>query len=124
MTSAGMETDSIGRIRAICMALPEAVEQPFGGHSAPSFRVREKLFVITNEDGTFMTCKAPPGVLQALVASDPARFFVPAYVGHKGWIGIRLGVEQDWEEVRELMEDSYRMTAPKRLLTSLEKPSR
>jgi len=107
--------DPISRVRSVCLALPEAVEKPFGGHTAPSFRVREKLFVVTSEDGRSMTCKAGPGVQQALVSSDPARFYVPPYVGHKGWIGARLDVGQDWGEVAELIEESYRMTAPKRL---------
>ena len=111
---------AVARIKELCLALPEAVEKPFGGHSAPSFRVRDKLFVMTSEDGTTMTCKAPPGVQQAVVTADPKRFFVPRYVGHKGWIGARLDVEQDWDEIAELIEDSYRMTAPKRLAALLD----
>ena len=122
MTPAAHEPDAVARIRAICLALPEAVEQPFGGHTAPSFRVRGKLFVMISEDRAQMTCKAPPGEQQALVGSDARRFFVPAYVGHKGWIGVRLDVEQDWGELRELIEESYRMTAPKRLSASLTPP--
>ena len=117
-----LDPDPITRIRSLCLALPEAVEQPFGGHTAPSFRVRDKLFVTISEDGSAMTFKAPPGVQQALVGSNPERFFVPAYVGHKGWVGGRLGVEQDWDEIAELIEDSYRMTAPKRLLAVLDRP--
>src|SRR5207245_1287275 len=100
----------------------EAVEQPFGGHTAPSFRVGGKLFVTISEDRTVMTCKAPPGVQQAMVGSDARRFFVPAYVGHKGWIGVRLDVEQDWDEIAELIEDSYRLIAPKRLSALLDRP--
>jgi len=111
---------AVARIKELCLALPEAVEKPFGGHSAPSFRVRDKLFVMTSEDGTTMTCKAPPGVQQALVAATPDRFFVPRYVGHKGWVGARLDVEHDWDEIAELIEDSYRMTAPKRLAARLD----
>src|SRR5437763_12806084 len=111
--------DPVARIRTICLALPEAMEQPFGGHTAPSFRVREKLFVMISEDRTCLTCKAPPGEQQALVSSDGARFFVPAYVGHKGWIGVRRDVEQDWDELSELMEESHRITAPKSLSAQL-----
>jgi predicted DNA-binding protein (MmcQ/YjbR family) len=107
--------DLVARIRSICLALPEAAEQPFGGHTAPSFRVRDKLFVTISEDLSCMTCKAPPGEQQVLVSSDPERFFVPAYVGHKGWVGARLDVEQDWDELRELIEESYCMIAPKSL---------
>jgi predicted DNA-binding protein (MmcQ/YjbR family) len=109
------ELDPIERIRAICMALPEAEEKPFGGQTAPSFRVKDKLFVTTYEDASAMTCKAAPGVQQELVGSEPGRFFVPPYVGHRGWVGAYLGVEQDWDELAELMIDSYRMTAPPRL---------
>ena len=118
--SAPTEPDPISRLRAVCLAFPEAIEKSFGGHSAPSFRVRDKLFVMTSEDGRTMTCKARPGVQQALVGSDPERFFVPAYVGHKGWIGARLDVDQDRDELAELAGESYRMTAPKRLSTLLD----
>lgn len=114
-------SDPVSRIRAVCLALPEAEEKPFGGHTAPSFRVREKLFVMTSEDGSSMTCKARPGVQDALVGSDPDRFYVPPYVGHKGWIGIRLDVDHDWDEIRDLIEESYRMTAPKRLAALLDR---
>lgn len=107
--------DVTARLREICLSLPEATEKPFGGHSAPSFRVRDKLFLMTSEDGMSMTFKAGPGVQEALVASAPDRFFVPAYVGGKGWVGTRLDVGQDWDELAELIEDSYRLIAPRRL---------
>jgi predicted DNA-binding protein (MmcQ/YjbR family) len=106
-------------IREICLGLPEAAEEPFAGHSAPSYRVRGKLFVMTSEDGRAMTFKAAPGVQQALVAADPGRFFIPAYVGHKGWLGARLDVDQDWTELAGLISDSYRLIAPKRLAAQL-----
>ena len=112
--------DPTARIRGICGNLPEAAEKPFGGHTAPSFRVRDKLFVMTSEDGTYMTFKAGPGVQQALVASAPDRFFVPKYVGGKGWVGARLDVPQDWDEIAELIEESYRLIAPKRLVDRLD----
>jgi predicted DNA-binding protein (MmcQ/YjbR family) len=67
-----------------------------------------------------MWCKAPPGAQQVIVASDSERFFVPPYVGSKGWIGAYLDVEQDWEELADLIEESYRMTAPKRLVSDLD----
>jgi len=119
MGSGVKSEDVIGRIRAICLAMPEAKEQPFGGHTAPSFRVREKLFVTTYEDGSAMCFKAGPGVQQVLVGSNPKRFFVPAYVGNKGWVGMKLDGKLDWDEVRELIEDSYRIIAPKRLAEGL-----
>ena len=120
-TVAGVvSTDPVERLRAICLALPEAVEKPFGGHTSPSFRVGDKLFVMVSEDRTVMTCKGAPGVQQELLAAEPDRFFVPAYVGHKGWVGARLDVEQDWDELADLVTDSYRMTAPKRLVRLLD----
>lgn len=112
--------DVAARLREICLSLPEAVEKAFGGHTAPSFRVRDKLFVMTSEDGRSMTFKAGPGVQEALVSGDPERFFVPAYVGAKGWVGARLDVEQDWDEIAELVEDSYRLVAPKRVVARLD----
>ncbi|RAY11908.1 MmcQ/YjbR family DNA-binding protein [Actinomadura craniellae] len=116
--------DVLARLRDICLSLPEAVEKPFGGHTAPSFRIRDKLFAMTSEDGTSMMVKAGPGVQEALVAESPERFFVPAYVGSKGWVGARLDVDQDWDEIAELVEDSYRLIAPKRLAALIEPQSR
>ncbi len=107
------------KVGALCLSFPEAEEKPFGGHTAPSYRVRDKLFVMTSEDGRSMTLKGRPGVQEALVQSDPERFYAPPYVGSKGWIGVRLDADQDWEEIAELIEESYRMTAPKRLWASL-----
>ncbi|GLW67126.1 phosphoribosylglycinamide formyltransferase [Actinomadura rubrobrunea] len=121
----GMEdTDAAARLREICLSLPEAVEKPFGGHTAPAYRVRGKLFVMTSEDGRTITFKGAPGVQEALVAEAPERFFVPPYVGHKGWVGARLDVDQDWDEIAELVEDSYRLVAPKRLAALLDSPQR
>jgi predicted DNA-binding protein (MmcQ/YjbR family) len=114
----------VDRVRVLCLALPEAEERPFGCHTAPAFRVRDKLFVMTSEDGTSMTLKAPKGVQVILVASDPDRFFVPKYVGPKGWIGIRLDrtAGADWDEVAELIAESYCLTAPKRLAAQVGAP--
>lgn len=112
--------DAVARVSRICMGLPEAAEQPFGGHTAPAFRVGGKFFVMISESRESMTFKAGPGVQEALVSGDPDRFFVPAYVGHKGWVGMRLDVEQDWPEVGELIEDSYRLIAPKRIAAQLD----
>lgn len=119
MAGAKSTAEVIDRLRRLCLALPEAEEKPFGGHTAPSFRVRDKLFVMTSEDGTTMCCKAAAGVQEALVTSDPRRFFVPKYTGRNGWIGIRLDVEPDWDEMADLVEQSWRMTAPKKLAARL-----
>ena len=111
--------DHLDRLRAICLALPEASEE--GGVGNPSFKVRGKIFAMRHQhDGRWsMWCKAPPGVQQLLVESDPERFFVPPYVGHHGWVGVWLDFEQDWRLIADLIKESYRMTAPKRLSARL-----
>ena len=121
MAAAG-GSQAIARIRAICLGLPEVVEKPVGGHTSPAFRVRDKMFAVVSEDKTSMTVKAPKGVQGILINSDPDRFFVPKYVGSKGWVGIRLGPgpPPDWEEVAEIIMESYAMTAPKRLVAEWE----
>ena len=99
------------RIRAICLALPEAEERETWG--APTFRVRGKIFAMPRDGAVW--CKAPAGAQAVLVGADPDRFFAPPYVGPKGWIGIRLHGRPDWEEVAALLRRSYRLVAPRRL---------
>jgi hypothetical protein len=113
-------TDAEHRLRHICLALPEAMEKETWGD--PTFRIRDKIFAMAKfGDGrASVWCKAPPGVQAILVGADPDRFFKPPYVGPSGWIGIRLDVEVDWEELEGMVEESYRMTAPKRLSARLE----
>jgi hypothetical protein len=68
-----------------------------------------------------LSCKAGTGVNKGLAASDPIRFFIPSYVGPRGWLGLRLDVgDVDWEEVRQLVQDSYRLVAPKTLARRLD----
>lgn len=116
-----MNDEPLDRLRAICLALPEAVEA--GGVGAPSFKVREKIFAMQHrvEGRPSVWCKAPPGVQPALVEARPERFFVPPYVGCHGWIGFWLDADLDWQEVGDLIEESYRMTAPKRLSGRLDR---
>ena len=115
-----MGKQAIERLRKICAALPEVEEKPFGGHTAPCWRVGDKLFVTTAEDETWMSCKGAPGVQQALVASDPERFFVPRYTGKNGWVGVRLNGKPPWDQIAELIEESWRRTAPKSLVVRLD----
>ena len=112
--------DPVEQLRRLCLALPEVVEQPFGGHAAPCWRVGGKLFVTTATDGSWMTCKGRPGQQEALVGSDPDRYFVPRYTGKNGWIGVRFAALPTWDELAELVEDSWRMTAPKRLVAAFD----
>jgi hypothetical protein len=117
-------TAPLARIRAICLALPEVVEKPFGDHTSPAFRVRDKFFVMVDEGASTMNVKAPKGVQGILVASDPERFFVPRYVGHIGWVGVRLDLaaEADWGELAEMIVESYCLIAPKRLAAQVDAP--
>ena len=109
----------VDRLRAICLALPEATEKEAWGD--PTFRVRDRSFALPKlGDGRIsVMLKAPPGAQEILVGADPELFFRPPYVGHKGWIGMRLDREPDWREVKVLVERSYRLTAPKRLAGKL-----
>ena len=113
--------DERQRLRRLCLGFPEAVEVEAWGD--PTYRVRNKIFAMEKGRGTEVWCKAAPGAQEALTGSDPDRFFVPPYVGSKGWIGVRLGAVGNppaWEELGELIEDSYRLIAPKRLLAALD----
>ena len=105
----------IDRLRAICLRLPEAAEKETW--DLPTFRVRDKIFVmaIIGETPLALWCKAPPGSQTILVGADADRFFVPPYVGHKGWIGVHLDRRVKWAEIASLVKRSYCMTAPKRL---------
>jgi hypothetical protein len=116
------QAQTTARIRKLCLELPEVAEKPFGGHTSPAFRVRDKMFVVVSEDQSSMTLKAPRGVQGILINADPERFFVPKYVGSKGWVGVRLdgAARIDWDEIEELICESYVMTAPKRLVAQWE----
>jgi predicted DNA-binding protein (MmcQ/YjbR family) len=110
-----MTRSPTARLRAICLALPEATEKEAWGD--PTFRVRDKIFAMEKRgDGRVsLWCKAPEGSQAVLVGADPERFFVPPYVGHKGWIGMRLDRKPDWDEMALVVRRSYRLIAPKKL---------
>jgi len=116
-----MAQDVLQRLRSLCLSFPEATEKEAWG--TPTFRIRDKLFAMFDDHHHGAThiavwCKAPSGVQEILVGAAPQRFFVPPYVGHKGWIGVRLDGDTDWDELREILQDSFQMTAPKRLLAA------
>jgi hypothetical protein len=110
------------RVAAIVAELPEAT---CTGDRNLTFAVRTKTFGYFLDDHhgdgiVGVAFKAAPGEQQALVAADPARFYVPAYLGAKGWAAVRLdaGVV-DWAELRELLTDAYRLQAPRKLVAQL-----
>jgi hypothetical protein len=108
------------RLRGICLSLPETSERL--SHGAPSFFVREKkcfLMLLDDHhgDGRFaIWCAAPPGNQELLVAAAADRFFRPPYVGHRGWLGVRLNAGIDWDELEGIVEDAFASVAPKSLL--------
>lgn len=119
-----MSKRALERVRRICLALPEVTERP--SHGAPTFFVRgKKTFVMFHDDHhgdgrLALWCAAPPGAQEMLVRTEPKRFFRPAYVGHRGWVGVRLDIDVDWDEVSAITEDAYRTVAPKTLVAALD----
>ena len=107
------------RLTAIGLGLPEATRELQGDHA--SFRVRKKVFAyfLNNHHGdgiVSVCCKVLPGDNTALIGADPTKFYMPAYIGSRGWVALRLDTGKvDWEEVEELVRGSYRLTAPKTL---------
>jgi hypothetical protein len=120
MVGAAEHERTLQRIREICLALPETTERP--SHGAPTFFVRDKrafLMVLTNHhgDGRFaIWCAAAAGMQAMLVQADPERFFVPPYVGHRGWLGVRLDRGLDLDELAGIAEDAYAEVAPAKLV--------
>ena len=110
----------LGRLREICLALPETTERL--SHGSPTFFIRDKkTFVMYlddhHSDGILgIWCAAPDGAQADLVATEPGRFFRPPYVGHRGWLGVRLDDDVDWDEVTSIVEDAYCCVAPKVLV--------
>lgn len=112
----------LDRLRALCLALPEVTER--ASHGEPTWFVRGKKTFVTyadhhHDDRLGFWCAAPPGTQGELVASAPERYFVPPYVGGRGWLGVRLDVPVDWDEVAEIVVDAYREIAPARLVAQL-----
>ena len=111
------------RVTAICTAFPEVIAEEEGRHVG--FTVRGKRFAWLLEDHhgdgrLAINCKAPPGENSALAERDPERFFLPAYLGSRGWVGAWLDVpEVDWDELERLVLDAYLLSAPKRLARAL-----
>ena len=119
-----MKDDRLKRVAAICLRMPEARQEKMGQHAG--FLVRKKTFAyyLDNHHGDGIVgvwCKVLAGDNAALIASNPKKFYMPAYVGPRGWVGLRLDVGKiDWEEVQELVTHSYQLCAPKRLAAMVD----
>jgi hypothetical protein len=112
--------DALDRVRRLCGALPETNERP--SHGSPAFFIRDKkAFVMYLDDHhgdgrLALWCAAPEGMQRALVEGAPEHYFVPPYVGHRGWVGVRLDRDLEWEEIAGVIEDAWLTVAPKRLI--------
>ena len=116
------------KLRKLSLALPEAHEVEAWGE--PTFRVKNKLFAMYAADGNHhgsgrssVWIKATKENQSLMLSAQPDKFFKPPYVGPSGWIGVYLDRSPDWDEVGELLRDAWRMTAPKKLIATSDKPS-
>ena len=119
-----MSETPLERLRRLCLALPETSERL--SHGEPTWFIQGKKTFVTyadhhHDDRLSFWCAAPDGAQEILVGTDPERFFRPPYVGHRGWLGVRLDVDGvDWDQIADLVTDAWRTVAPKRLLARLD----
>jgi hypothetical protein len=119
-------SDPVEQLRRLCLALPETTER--ASHGEPSFFIRDKKQFVSLDDHHHgadhlaFWCPAPPGVQEELIAENPEQYFRPPYVGHRGWIGVRIDGGPDWSEIAEIVRDAYRQVAPKGLSAQLDEP--
>jgi len=123
-----MSEQQLDRLRALCLALPEVSERL--SHGEPSWFVRGRKQFVTladhhHDDRFAFWCAAPPGAQEALVGSEPRRYFRPPYVGHRGWLGVYLDIDDiDWDELAEIITDAFKTVAPAKLAAALpERPT-
>jgi len=115
--------DALARLRAICLALPEVGEKL--SHGEPTwFAGKGKVFAMYDNyhhgaPHASVWLPAPPGLQEALIESDPKRFWRPPYVGHKGWVAIVLDTKPDWDVVAGLVEQAFRFVATAKLVAKL-----
>jgi hypothetical protein len=107
---------ALARVREMCLSYPDASERP--SHGAPAFFIRGTRAFVTflddhHGDGRLaIWCAAPPGMQEALVEAEPEHYFVPPYVGHRGWLGVRLDRGIDWEDVAGAIDSAYLVRRP------------
>jgi len=112
------------RLRAICQAFPDAQEKI--SHGEPTwFAGKGKVFAMFDDhhhgaEHVSVWLPAPPGAQEVLIANDPARFWRPPYLGHRGWIAIALDAKPKWGLVADLVEQAYRLVAAKKLIARLD----
>lgn len=117
----GGAAEPLERLRSLCLALPEVTERR--SHGEPTWFVRKSFVMFADhhhDERLAFWCAAPAGDQEALVASDPQRFFRPPYVGPRGWLGVWLDVPVDWSEIAEIVTEAYRTVAPRKLVAQLD----
>jgi hypothetical protein len=120
--------EALARVREICLGLPGTSER--ASHGSPAFFIdgsRSFVMFLENHHGDgrlAVWCAAPRGAQSLLVAAAPERYFVPPYVGHRGWIGLRLDRDAEWDEIAGVIEDAWLARAPRRHLAALERDDR
>jgi hypothetical protein len=113
-----MATDHLSRLRQMCLSLPEVEERMSHGEPAWFVRGREQFVTFADhhhDDRVGFWCSAPDRAQTMLVESDPVRFFVPPYIGGRGWVGCYLDGSVDWDELDDIVLDAYLTVAPARL---------
>jgi predicted DNA-binding protein (MmcQ/YjbR family) len=108
---------ALERLRAICLALPEAREVQAWGH--PTFRAGKKMFAAFGEDDEGLAVGLKVGHDRQEELLEDARFYPTPYAAHQGWVSLRLGDGADWAEVERLVREAYRQVALKRMLAAL-----
>jgi hypothetical protein len=107
---------TVERLRRLCAALPDVTERL--SHGEPAWFVRDRSFATTadhhHDDRLAVWLAAATGRQESLVETDPARFFRPPYVGHRGWVGVYLDVSVDWDELAQLIADAHATIAEAR----------
>ncbi len=117
------EDRRLASLSSLCLALPETARRDSGSHA--SFLVRQRIFAYFLDDHhgdgiVAVCCKVALGGNADLVGAAPGRYYLPAYIGPRGWVGLRLDRQRiDWTEVAELVAESYRLVAPKPLAARL-----
>jgi hypothetical protein len=117
LTPGASAQTQLRKVRELCLALPEVTEKP--SHGAPTFFHKKKVFVYFldnhHDDGRLaLWCAAPDGAQAMLVDNNPDHYFVPPYVGYRGWVGVRLDRDAEWSEVSAVIESAYQWIASKR----------
>jgi hypothetical protein len=104
------------RTRAICLGFPDVTERV--SHGVPAWFVKDRRMFVQlwagghhSNEFPHLWCANVPEGQRELIAVNPARFFRPPYVGHRGWIGVRLDTTTDWTEIAELCRDAYELIA-------------